>query len=382
MDNISRIEIKKHLANSQNFISKTGKPCCPRTGSSLVDRVLFLQRTAGNQAVQNFIRSGKIQTKLRIGAPGDVYEQEADRVADAVMRMPEPQLVSRGTPVIQRACPKCQEEEGIQAKAVSSSLPEVDADVESGIQSVRGGGKPLSVNERAFFELRFGYDLSSIRIHTDAPAVHLASALDAHAFTLGHDVFFGAGQYTPQTERGKTLMAHELLHVIQQRSMTKRIQRNYKPLLPPGDCTYAEHRALQDNVNTLCKVKRACDQNEDCATIMKKIQANADCIKARVIINAKCFRGGDPGHILAVAGAIGALGNCWAVYNRKCQVKTPPPVPVPVPAPAKNPQPVVNKSFMEKMAAITGLTGTALVIYLIISEGSRLFPLRNLVPVP
>jgi len=54
------------------------------------DHILFLQRTAGNQAVSRLIKSGVLQAKLKIGQPGDVYEQEADRVADAVMRMPEP----------------------------------------------------------------------------------------------------------------------------------------------------------------------------------------------------------------------------------------------------------------------------------------------------
>ena len=57
-----------------------------------VDRILFLQRTVGNQAMLGLMRSGALQAKLRIGQPGDVYEQEAERVADAVMRMPEPHL--------------------------------------------------------------------------------------------------------------------------------------------------------------------------------------------------------------------------------------------------------------------------------------------------
>lgn len=55
-----------------------------------VDYILFLQRTAGNQDVQRLIKSGTLQAKLKIGQPGDKYEPEADRMADAVMRMPEP----------------------------------------------------------------------------------------------------------------------------------------------------------------------------------------------------------------------------------------------------------------------------------------------------
>jgi hypothetical protein len=75
------------------------------------DRILFLPRTIGNQAVQRLINSGTLQAKLRIGQPGDKYEQEADRVAEAVMRMPEPQTASGGAPHIQRAGPACEGEE-------------------------------------------------------------------------------------------------------------------------------------------------------------------------------------------------------------------------------------------------------------------------------
>ena len=70
-----------------------------------VDCILFLQRTAGNQAVSRLMRSGALQAKLRIGQPGDVYEQEADRVADAVMRMPDPQAASVVASYIQRGAP-------------------------------------------------------------------------------------------------------------------------------------------------------------------------------------------------------------------------------------------------------------------------------------
>ena len=80
---------KKPVSTKENLIShkqKTGF----RSNSPTVNRILYLQRTIGNQAVQRMVRSGALQAKLRIGQPGDVYEQEADRVADEVMRMPEP----------------------------------------------------------------------------------------------------------------------------------------------------------------------------------------------------------------------------------------------------------------------------------------------------
>ncbi len=216
-----------------------------KTKNSPVDRILFLQRTAGNQAVQRLIKSGALQAKLRIGQPGDIYEQEADRVAEQVMRMPEPQAISSGTPYIhsiQRACirsedevlsrqpieeekedelrrqPIEEEEEELQAKATSDGISEVNPDIESHIQNMRGGGQPLPESTRAYFEPRFGQDFSQVRVHSDAKA---AEAVNARAFTVGKDVVFGPGQYAVGTGSGKKLIAHELTHVIQQNNPLK-----------------------------------------------------------------------------------------------------------------------------------------------------------------
>jgi hypothetical protein len=70
-----------------------------------------------------------------------------------------------------------------------------------------------------------------------------------------------------------------------------------------------------------------------------------------------------------------------ALYRAQCQ---PRPLPRPERAPVRAPEraPEVDRGFMERMAVATGLTGTALIVYLIISEGSRIFPPRNLIPVP
>ncbi|MBU3967811.1 MAG: DUF4157 domain-containing protein [Euryarchaeota archaeon] len=224
-----------------------------RSIRSAADKIMFLQQTIGNQAVQRLMRSGTLQAKLRIGAPGDVYEQEADRVADAVMRMPQPQAVSGGTPYIQRASPKCEEEElkrqpikeeeeeeklqrkpveeeeELQAKATSGSISEVNPDIESNIQSLKGAGQTLSPPERAFFEPRFGADFGNVRVHNDTRAAYLAQSVNARAFTLGNDVVFGAGQYAPGTSEGRCLLAHELTHVRQQRSSSNSLLINRYP---------------------------------------------------------------------------------------------------------------------------------------------------------
>jgi len=77
--------------------------------------------------------------------------------------------------------------------------------------------KPLDEDTRAFMEPRFGHDFSQVRVHHDESAAHTNRALSARAFTVGEHILFGAGQYSPRTETGKRMLAHELCHVVQQR---------------------------------------------------------------------------------------------------------------------------------------------------------------------
>ena len=210
------------------------------------------------------VRSGALQAKLSMGQPGDKYEQEADRVADAVMRMPEPgvqrqveeeeeeeetlqtkpfvnqitplvqvqreeepeeeeemlqakPLAEQITPLVQRQVePEEEEEEMLQAKGREDATPEVTNDLESQINAIRGGGKPLSESERAFFEPRFGRSFAHVQVHDNAVANAMAGEINAQAFTFGNDIVFGSGRYRPQTHEGSRLIAHELTHVVQQ----------------------------------------------------------------------------------------------------------------------------------------------------------------------
>jgi hypothetical protein len=111
---------------------------------------------------------------------------------------------------------KKREEEILQTKETPGQTPEVTPDIESHIQALSGVGQPLPKSTRAFFELRFGYDLSQVQVHTNSQAAETARALNARAFTMGHDIVFGAGEYAPGTTVGKQLLAHELTHVVQQ----------------------------------------------------------------------------------------------------------------------------------------------------------------------
>lgn len=89
-------------------------------------------------------------------------------------------------------------------------------DVEAQVKSI-GDGQPLPGSVRSYFEPRFGYDFSQIRVHTNNRANDLAKTINAKAFTIGKDVVFGAGCYENDKSRGIRLLAHELAHVMQQR---------------------------------------------------------------------------------------------------------------------------------------------------------------------
>ena len=177
-----------------------------------------------------------IQTKLSVSEPNDKYEQEADRVADEVMRMPESnqrQATSTSANTvhsIQRVCNSCQDEDKIQTKSISSNSAERNANP-TGFRNPHGVGVPLPENVRSFFEPRFGYDFGRVRVHSDQSAADSARSVSARAYTLGHRVVFGAGEYSPGTTGGQRLLAHELTHVVQQGSgSASSIQR--QPIAP------------------------------------------------------------------------------------------------------------------------------------------------------
>jgi hypothetical protein len=125
-------------------------------------------------------------------------------------------LVDQITPLVQRQVEEEEEEEMLQAKSTEDSTSEVPNDLESQINAIKGGGRPLAKSERAYFEPRFGYDFGQVRVHIDTLAAESAQAVNARAFTTRQDVVFGAGQYAPGTSEGKRLLAHELTHVVQQ----------------------------------------------------------------------------------------------------------------------------------------------------------------------
>lgn len=179
--------------------------------------LLQLQQAIGNQAVQRLLRSHAVPAKLAVSQPGDIYEQEADRVAEQVMRLPAPALQRACAPCAAGGapCPKCEGEKRELVQRKTEQVSDTAGVPDNFLQSL-GPGQPLDPSARAFFEPRFGHDFSHVRVHTDAKAVESAQEVNALAYTVGRDVFFGVGHYRPQTQEGQRLLAHELTHVIQQ----------------------------------------------------------------------------------------------------------------------------------------------------------------------
>lgn len=155
-----------------------------------------------------------IQTKLTVNKPGDKYEQEADSMAEKVMRMPAEKKKETGKmtgPLKENYLQRKESEE-----TSASGNQDVDDTLQTAIRSKTSGGEPLNGSSRKFMEPRFGNDFSNVRIHNNAESFQLNRQLNAKAFTYQNHIFFGAGQYQPETPGGKQLLAHELTHVVQQ----------------------------------------------------------------------------------------------------------------------------------------------------------------------
>ncbi len=149
-----------------------------------------------------------IQKKLSVGASNDPLEHEADRVADQVLANPS------------GAAPISSSISSVQRHSTNTTEQAQDAPA-SVDQTLSGSGAPLDKTVRTDMESRFGTDFSQVRIHQGNNAEKSARDVNANAYTLGNNIVFGAGQYNPQSQTGKRLLAHELTHVIQQNNVVR-----------------------------------------------------------------------------------------------------------------------------------------------------------------
>lgn len=228
----------------------------------------------------SFFAPAAVQTKLQVSTPGDMYEREADATSEQVMRMQpapapavpapeapdierkeerEEEMTESAPPVISRMGVPGEEENPLRGKRSGIAQRQEDDDVlccgddgtgsdiqrlisrspaglfpsnviqmsgrgppragaqfENTLANSTGGGDPLPDATRADMEHRFGADFSGVRIHTDATAQQMNRDIHAHAFTYGGHIYFNSGRYEPDSSSGKTLLAHELTHTVQQ----------------------------------------------------------------------------------------------------------------------------------------------------------------------
>ena len=259
---------KQRFSNSQTNIQPQLQPRSFVAQSSNTNQAADLQtlREKTQQSEFNFAEipifaatqvnnSLPIQPKLTIGAPGDKYEQEADRVAHQVVN----QINSPQAQNIQREAIPEEKEEAVQTKSANnSSSPQVDklmrkvdiskiqleampkedevqrmpivqrfgqimageasSNFESSLQNAQAGGQQIADKVRRPMEGAFGTDFSQVKIHTDTKSDQLNRSIQAKAFTTGNDIFFRKGEYNPSSKSGQELIAHELTHVVQQKS--------------------------------------------------------------------------------------------------------------------------------------------------------------------
>ena len=198
--------------------------------------ILHLQRTIGNQAVQRLLQAkpddlearssinevtrfahdfsqiqvhpkslASIQAKLTVSSPGDIYEEEADRVSEQVMSMPATPLYRDCA--CDGGCPKCQTKQPgqgvdrVQTKHVGPGSLGQTVVPPIVHQVLRSPGRPLDAATHSSMEQRFGHDFSMVRVHSGTAAEISARDLNAYAYTVGHDIVFAAGQFAQERTR-------------------------------------------------------------------------------------------------------------------------------------------------------------------------------------
>lgn len=236
-----------------------------------------------------------IQPALKVGRTDDPYEREANRVADTVMRMPDNRLqrqpaeeqvqreagnthealymrpLGGDSEMLQMKCKECEEKEKMRMKPAGGQQGDGFAyappEITDQIHATRGRGTPLSPDIQQEMSQKMGADFRSVQVHTGAKAAQMNQAMGARAFTVGQDIYFNTSEYTPKSNEGKRLLAHELVHTVQQ-SPAQVIQR--APTLGGSAPASANWRVVpnahEDRVNAAIDLVKRVVSNNRCET--------------------------------------------------------------------------------------------------------------------
>ncbi len=246
----------------------------------------------------SFFNASNIQASMTVGQPDDPFEQEAEKVsrqvvdgfdqANSIQRkfsnlglqqftiQPSTignqiskklqKTISRTPLFVQAKCDGCEEEEKMQQKSDSIQFAgdgaTVSPNIESQIQSMKGGGQGMDSDTKTTMESSFGADFSGVRVHTNSQAVQMSQGLNAHAFTVGNDIFFNEGRYQPHTKQGAGLLAHELTHTVQQGASLQNKRINTSSLINSLSAHSAAHLSAISGSDALGLSKKEMAQLE------------------------------------------------------------------------------------------------------------------------
>jgi hypothetical protein len=213
-----------------------------------------------------------LQAKLKINQPGDIYEQEADRIADQVSAAPIGSSVSGGPFRIRQLSGQTNGPIGPAPRSVDTALA--------------GPGMPLEPAFRREMEQRFGYDFSRVRVHSGSTAEQSAHDVNADAYTVGQNIVFGAGRFARETQQGRRLLAHELTHVVQQGHAGAVDGRGVKATPAPGRMIPAIQRDTpsEENIPHISITKSYDPQN---ASRDEVVQALTDYLNREWAVQGK-----------------------------------------------------------------------------------------------
>jgi hypothetical protein len=282
------------------------------------------------------VRDAPVRPILQVATVDDPLEREADVAVEQMMRKPGGQCATcaAGVEELEPAVHRASESGTLGGLALGAGAA-------ARVERATRGGEPLPTPVRAAMEGRFGADFSAVRIHRDSEAAESAAAIGARAYTLGNHIAFAFGQWMPGTDRGDRLIAHELVHTLQNGGAATALasdppltgrQTESEPmhllmrqpfpgagLVPPGDCSWANYIILRGSVETakaLVSTLGACRAGDSCLFLATKIAAIIAEIAARVALDTTCFRGGDAGHRQQVQDKVNMLNRCYDFFTR------------------------------------------------------------------
>lgn len=241
-----------------------------KAGDKIAKKAASAQRSQKPEAAKP---PAYMQAKMAVSHPQDGAEKEADKVAQQVARAPraapaataqtsekkaqraslEPKInaekgdtlalkpVPAAATIQRRPVPENRAEQQLDKKAAAPGKDETtrvqreaadpmagqttSAETENRIEARRGAGAPLPGAIEADMAARFNQDFSNVHIHNDKEAADLCAETNARAFTVGNDIFFAPGEFSPESDSGRELLAHELTHVVQQGGDVQRVMR-------------------------------------------------------------------------------------------------------------------------------------------------------------